>query len=62
MSDGLLFLILAIVGTGAAVGGVVFYRGSTTSGKRAIGASLTAIGVVIWLALAFIVPVSSSSS
>ena len=62
MSDGLFFILLGIVGTGAVFGGIVFYRGSTTTGKRAIGAALTAAGAFMLLALGMIVTVSSSSS
>ncbi len=62
MSDGLFFVLLGIVGMGAIFGGIVFYRGSTTTGKRAMGAALTAVGAFMLVALGILVPVSSSSS
>ena len=35
----------------AVFGGIVYYRGSTTTGKPAVGAALTAVGAVMLLAL-----------
>ena len=53
-------LSLAILGAAFVAGGIVAYRGSTTTGVRAFGASAAAAGVVMWAIVLITVPLSST--
>jgi hypothetical protein len=61
-SEGVIWLVLAIGGAAAFAGGLIFYRGSTTTGKRAAGAALMAAGVAMWFILVATIPVSVSDN
>ena len=60
--EAIALLTLGIGGAASIVGGFVFYRGSTTAGKRAVGAAFTAAGVAMWLILVAVTPLSMTSS
>ena len=53
-------IVLAIVGAGAIVGGIVAYRRSKRTGVRAFGASASAAGAVMWVIVLLTVPLSTS--
>jgi hypothetical protein len=61
-SEGVIWLVLSIGGAAAFAGGLIFYRGSTTAGKRAAGAALMAAGAAMWFILVATIPVSVSDS
>ena len=54
-------LLLGVVGAALIAGGVVSYRGTQRTGVRAGAAAAVAAGVVMLLALAFVIPVSVST-
>ena len=58
----IVWLMLAILGAAAIVGGIIAYRGSMSIGGRAFGAASVAAGVVMWAIILVTVPVSTSSS
>ena len=60
ITDGMVFMALAIIGVGLIAGGVVAYRGSARVGVRAFGAAAVAVGVVMWAVVLFTTPVSQS--
>jgi hypothetical protein len=55
-----IWLILAILGAASFAGGIVAYRGSTTTGPRAVGAAAIAAGAVMWAIILLTVPVSTT--
>jgi hypothetical protein len=59
-TEGIIWLFLSIGGAAAIGGGFIFYRGSTTTGKRAAGAALMAAGIAMWFVLVATIPVSVS--
>jgi drug/metabolite transporter (DMT)-like permease len=56
----IVWILLAIVGAAAIVGGIVAYRGSKSTGGQAAGAALAAAGIAMWAIVLITVPVSSS--
>ena len=59
------FMIIATLGIlGAALiaGGIVMYRKSESTNGRAFGAAAIAAGVVMWVIIVIVTPVSSQSS
>ena len=61
-AEAVAMLVLGIGGAASMAGGFVFYRGSVTPGKRAVGAAFMAAGVAMWIILIAITPVSFSTS
>ena len=53
---------LAIVGAALIAGGVVAYRGTTNGASKVLGAMGIAAGVVIWVIVAMVIPVSTTSA
>ena len=51
-------ILLGIIGAALIVGGIVMYRGSERVGVRALAAAAIAAGVVMWLFILLITPVS----
>lgn len=60
--EAIALFVLGIGGAACMAGGLVFYRASTTAGRRAVGASLLAAGAAMWLLLAVVIPVSVSGN
>ena len=54
-------VLLGALSAALIAGGIVFYRGSTKTGVRALGAAAVAAGVAIWAIILFITPVFSST-
>lgn len=59
-TEAIVWLVLSIGGAAAFAGGLVYYRGSTTTGKRATGAALMAVGIAMWFVLIATIPFSVS--
>ena len=55
------WIVLGVVGAGLVAGGVVVYRGSATTGVRALSAVSIAAGIAMWTVIAFTVSVSTST-
>jgi drug/metabolite transporter (DMT)-like permease len=52
---------LAVLGAALIAGGLVAYRYSPNTGAKTVSAAGIAAGVVMWLAILFILPVSSKT-
>lgn len=57
----ILIIILAAVGAALIAGGVVGYRASSTAGAKVVSAAAIAAGLVLWVGILLIVPVTSST-
>lgn len=53
-------MVLAIVGAGLVMGGIVGYRGAVRSWVKALAAGAVASGAVMWLIVIMTIPVSVS--
>ena len=60
--DAVFWILLAIVGAGLIVFGIVMYRGATTTNQRASGAGLAAVGAAMYLVLGMTLPFSASDN
>ena len=58
--DAVIWMILSILGAALIVGGIVAYRGSRTSGVRALVGAAIAAGVVMWAIVLLTIPVSGA--
>jgi hypothetical protein len=55
-------IVFVIVGAALIAGGVVMFRGNRNRGQRAIGAAITAAGLMKWGFILVITPISSTSN
>ncbi|MFC1964825.1 hypothetical protein ACFLWG_02330 [Chloroflexota bacterium] len=56
----LILIVLGVLGAACIVGGIVGYRKSEDARAKAISAAAIAAGVVMWVVIFLITPVSSS--
>ena len=60
-SGSIIWLALGLIGTALVVTGAMVYRGGKTVRIRSLAGASVALGVVMWAALTFTLPVSQSS-
>ncbi len=58
--SALIWLALALTGTALIVGGIILFLGKKRASVRALAGAAVAVGVVMWAALLFTLPVSTS--
>ncbi len=58
--ESLILIILGVLGAACIVGGIVGYRKSESARAKAISAAAIAAGVIMWVAILLITPVSRS--
>jgi len=59
--DLIIIIAISVLGGASIAGGFVGYRRSLTTGAKVVSAAGVAAGLVMWLVLLFVVPVSSST-